>query len=192
MLASAGPAGAVPCTGTPVGNASTDDVTLGGFDSDACHISAGVNPQAGPSGDTSGFDPVPFGTGWDLLVKDGGAGTAGSATITIGFSLSDGTWSVTSNQTGAIDLVFAVHAGHNAGQFLFDNESLTANVTKNGTWEIEWLNPGGQVPGFSNLTVFYRDADYTTVPLPNTLALLGFALAGLGFSRRRKAALSST
>lgn len=195
LLATAIPAGAIPCTGVSVNNATTDDVTLGGADSDGCRISI-VNPQQGPDGNTSGFSGLDsFGVGWSLLAKVDGNGVvtdaAGGPPITIGFSETSGTtgtWSVTSGETGVIDLVFAMHASNRSGAFLFDDESLTANLTKSGDWKIEWHNNGGQVPDYSNLTIFYRDPEFRTVPLPGTLALLlGAGLAGAAFRMRRTA-----
>jgi PEP-CTERM motif len=184
---------AAPCTTTisppGLGLASTEDVTLGGFFSDACHVYVG-NAQAGPFGDPSGFDPVPFGTGWQGFVKVDEAGVitdlAGGPPLTLTFGTSPtGTWGLTSTEALVIDLVFAMHAGGRTGAFLFDNESFAANVPRTGTWLIEWLNNGGQVPAYSNLTIFWRD-ERTQVPEPGTLALLAAALVAIGSWRVRR------
>ena len=58
-----------------------------------------------------------------------------------------------------------------------------------GTWEINWLNNGGQVPDFSNLTLFVRDIRTPTVPAipePETYALMMAGLATLGLVARRR------
>ena len=155
------------------------------MDSSMCVIS-GVNPSQGPNGNTTGFDGS-FGSGWTLLSKGAGSATVGGVTFTLGFSQADGTWSLTTDQNATYDLVFALHASDRSGAFLFDDHTSFASVTQDGTWSIEWLNNGGQVPGFSNINFFVRDV-VTPVPEPETYALL---LAGLGaisvVVRRRRA-----
>jgi hypothetical protein len=61
-------------------------------------------------------------------------------------------------------------------------------VTKNGTWLIEWVNNGNQVPNYSNLTVFWRDERLPPqqVPEPGTLALLAAILVSIGSWRVRR------
>ncbi|HZT56051.1 MAG TPA: hypothetical protein VFA35_07490, partial [Burkholderiaceae bacterium] len=145
-----------------IANASTDDVTLGGIDSTQCVIS-GVNPAQGPDGNTSGFDAA-FGDSWSLLSKGPGTATIGGVTFTLGFSQAAGTWSLTTDQAATFDLVFAMHASDHSGAFLFDNEKTFAGVTQNGSWSIQWLNNGGQTPGFSNVNFFVRDVG-TTSPI---------------------------
>ena len=190
LLSLSGPAAAVPCAGVSVGTASTDDVTLGGTAADDCVIAEG-NAQGGSQGDVSLFSGQgTFGTGWLLLAKVTGnpvQGNAGGALITIGLpspSGTSGSWSVSSNESILLDLVFAMHAGHRTGAFLFEDEALVANVTESGAWEIEWVNGGSQNPAYSNLTIFYRDPRLT-VPVPGTLVLLLAAAAtGIGFRFR--------
>jgi hypothetical protein len=187
-LLTSGIAQAAACTAVAgsesfIGAASTDDVTLGGLDSSLCIVS-GVNPSQGLNGDTSGFDGA-FGGGWSLISKGAGSATIAGVNFTLAFSLATGTWTLTTDRTATYDLVFAMHAADKSGAFLFDDHSSFASVAQDGSWRIEWLNNGGQVPGFSNLNFFVRDV-VTPVPEPETYALLLAGLAALGVVARRR------
>jgi len=191
LSAVAAPAFAAACTGSNVGGADTTDVTFAGFASDACVVS-GVNPQAGPDGDTSGFTGT-FGSGWSMLGKvtsSDGSNSLGGVNFTWSFlqtTGTTGTWSLAASQSVMADFVFAMHASNNSGAFLFDDQAVYA--TTPGTWKIEWINNGQQVPDFSNLTLFARDIT-TPVPEPETYALFLAGLGAMGFvaKRRRKSA----
>lgn len=185
-------ANAAPCTGVSLGTSATGDFTLGGVDSDACVIST-VNPDQGPNGNPSGFSPTPFGTGWTLLAK---VNSDSSPTLFDGVSFSwslgpqsgkSGTWTFGADQTVKVDLVVAMHAANRSGAFLFDDLELSASAIQNGTWNIAWLNRGGEVPDYSNSSFWLRDV--TPVPEPSSyaLALAGLGVLGLVVRRRRKA-----
>jgi len=78
-----------------------------------------------------------------------------------------------------------MHASNNSGAFLFDDQAVSASTP--GTWKIDWVSNGEQVPIFSNLTLFARDIT-TPVPEPETYAMLLAGLGAMGFmARRRKA-----
>lgn len=187
---SAGSAYAAACSGTSVGTAQTSDVTFAGLASDACVIS-GVNPQAGPSGDPSGFTGA-FGTGWSLLGKVTGAtGSSSLGGVNFNWTFSSptttsGTWTLTADKNITFDLVFAMHASDHSGAFLFDDQPMVASAVTPGTWSIHWLNNGRNVPDFSNLTLFARDIVTTPVPEPETYALMLAGLGALGFVARRR------
>jgi len=184
--------------GTDIGNTSVDDVTLNGQDSDAFVFASAWNPHAGPQGNTSGFGAAfdSYGSGsWSLVGKlDSGSGFSGSNGLDFSFSRNagsdtDGVWSVTNtgSQGLKLDLVFAVHAGNGAGAFLFDDETIAAGATVNGTWKIDWFTGNnGANPGFSNLTVFGRDVGIAPVPEPETYGMLLAGLGMLGFAARRQ------
>ncbi|MBV9892413.1 MAG: PEP-CTERM sorting domain-containing protein [Rhizobacter sp.] len=183
-----GSAFAAPCTGVNVGTSQTSDVTFAGLASDACVI-ANDNAQSGPSGDTSGFDGT-FGTGWSLLGKlppASGTSTLSGVNFTWGFTGSGtgpGTWTLTADRNVTLDLVFAMHAGSYTGAFLFDDQALVAGQT--GSWRIDWINKGEQNPSYSNLTLFARDIMVTSVPEPETYALMLAGLGIMGFIARRR------
>lgn len=196
-LAAAGSAQAAACTtfgaGVNAGTSSTADVNYNGIDSSSCVIS-GVNPQQGAEGNVSGFTSA-FGTGWDLLAKidQNGVVNGGQPIVYNGVTFTSsisgipgtgGSWTLSSDQGVTLDLAFAMHASNRSGAFLFDDLGLTAGGT--GNWAINWLNGGGQVPGFSNLTLFVRDVVVTPVPEPETYALMLAGLAAVGFIARRR------
>jgi hypothetical protein len=204
--AAAAPVSCIQGSGvTTVGSATTHDVALKGVDSNACVISD-INAQAGPNGTTSGFDNEPaFGTGWSLLTKIDVNGPASptsamfnSVTFTsFGFTLApnkkSGSWSLSTDKAAMFDLVFAMHASDRDGAFLFDSVTTQANTVAPGTWTISWVNGGGNVPDYSNLTLFVRDVETRltpqAVPEPESVLLVLTALAVVPIvSRRHKAA----
>lgn len=179
-----------------VGSASATDVVLHGDAADAFAYQAGWNPNAGPNGDTSGFGTAfdAFGSGsWSLLDKySGGSGLNAPGDLSFTFAQITGTngiWSVTNtSSTGLVlDLAFAVHAGAQAGAWLFDGQTVQAGQTLAGTWDINWTVGQGQGnnPNFSNLTLFAREVSPVPEPATYGMLLAGMAVVGM-VARRRK------
>ena len=177
-----------------VGTSTTSDVMHNGVDSDACVISA-VNPSQGPNGDTSGFSGYgAFGTGWNLLVKHdvngayaGGSLLSNGVTFTsaiTGMPGTSGTWTLSSSQNVTLDLVFALHASNRSGAFLFSAETVPGSG--GNTWEVNWLNNGGNVPDYSNMALFVRNVQVTPIPEPQSYALMLAGLAVVGSIVRRR------
>ncbi|MFP5393038.1 MAG: PEP-CTERM sorting domain-containing protein [Gammaproteobacteria bacterium] len=169
--------------GGSVGQASAADVTLGGVAANQLVYSAGVNPQQGANGNTSGFAGAYAASGsgsWSDLAKFTSAASATSTlsglVLTMAFSLADtrhGSWSISNSDPAtslALDLVFAMHTGGGSGAWLFDNYLLGAGATATGSWALNLLNHGGSLADYSNLTLFARNAVATAVPQPSVPA----------------------
>ena len=131
-----GSAFAAPCAGSSVGTAQTTDVTFAGLASDACVIS-GINPQQGPSGNTSGFD----GDLWRRLgvARQGDEQHRQQQLDGVNFTWTfaqttgrTGTWTLAADKDVTLDLVFAMHASNHSGAFLFDDQSVFARRRARG------------------------------------------------------------
>ncbi|GAA4401716.1 PEP-CTERM sorting domain-containing protein [Quisquiliibacterium transsilvanicum] len=119
----------------------------------------------------------------------------------------NGTWSVTWTDVSGlpnlpiiIDFVVGIAAGaEDYAGYLLDDVLLPITPTSGtGTFEVAFLNNGGQVPGLSHLSLF--SAGYRTpnggggggsVPEPAPIALMGLAFAGMALLRRRNKAAKS-
>ncbi|QCP11692.1 PEP-CTERM sorting domain-containing protein [Pseudoduganella umbonata] len=182
-----------------IGNASADDVKLEKVGADRFAFSAENPMQHG--GNTAGFAGA-FGTGaWSVLGTVEGTGNLVDkdkndlfAFSFTGAGSTSGTWTITntSKATDAVlDLTVAIHASNASTAFLFENQTVAGGQTLNGTWQIEWQNTGGNVPGFSNLVFFGRESAGNVallpVPEPATLpmVLAGLAVVGTAAWRRR-------
>jgi len=197
-LLAAGSANATFFNTGSIGGASLDDVTLAGDNADKLVYSS-LNPMS--TGSLS-FSLAFWNTGslfWSTLeTVDGKRLTDYSSRFDFTFgkdkSGKSGTWSITNvskKYDATLDLTLDIHASNASTAFLFDNTKIGAGKTLNGTWDIEWVNKGGQIPGFSNAVLFGRDLCLTTaipaVPEPATLPMLAGGLGLLAFVARRKA-----
>ncbi|MDR9838526.1 PEP-CTERM sorting domain-containing protein [Herbaspirillum huttiense] len=190
---------AVAAPGASAGTASINDVTLAGQKANSFVWSTG-NAQSGPNGDSSLFSSSFGGGTWDLLGKVDSTGALSGSTnpvlgsnLTLSFSLASGsktgTWTITSSKSLQMDLVLGIHAGNATGSFLFDNLVLTAGQTQSGTFAINWKNNGGQIPAFSNVTLFTSNAalrNVAAVPEPSAYAMLLAGLAVVGWMAMRR------
>lgn len=205
-----------------IGSASINDVTLGSSTAGYLSYGDGINPQSqGPGGGSTGFGPAFAATGtgswmrlaaFDVLADNGFllSSNALGPTLKMTFDRSDtrhGSWTVANTSTSTdltLDLVFAIHTGGGSGAFLFDGQLLKAGTSQSGQWALNMLNDGGNYSGYSNLTIFGRDAQLAAaganggaglgaaakvdVAEPGTLPVIltGLALLGVIGARRRQ------
>jgi hypothetical protein len=184
--------------GPTIGGASADDVKLGTANAGNIAFST-VNPMqfGGNSSGFAGKFGTPASGAWNVLGTVDSAGTLTDNSSLLDFSFAStgttGTWTVSntsSTKNVVLDLTLAIHAANASTAFLFDNQAIAAGQTLSGTWQIEWLNNGGQVPGFSNAVIFGGDTVLTNVspvPEPHTLPMVlgGLAVLGAAAWRRR-------
>lgn len=207
-----------------IGSASINDVTLGSTTAGYLSYGDGINPQSqGPSGGSTAFGPAfaAFGSSssswvrlaaFDVFADDGFllSSDALGPTLKMTFDRSDtrhGSWTVTNtskNSDLTLDLVFAIHTGGGSGAFLFDGQLLKAGNSQSGQWALNLLNDAGNYSGYSNLTIFGRDAQLAAaganggtglgadakvdVAEPGTLPVIltGLGLLGVIGARRRQ------
>jgi hypothetical protein len=189
----------VPAQAGSPGRLTVDDATLGGpnavFWSDDT-VYSGVNPMQGTAGFAGAFSPTGTGS-WTSLERIGNTGAIQDQSSTFNFTFAfdsaartSGNWTITNttSNTVQIDLVLAMHAANGGGAFLFNDQIVEANQTLMGNWKIEWLNNGGNIPGFSNLVLYGRDQRTILAPAPEpeTWAMLAAGLAAVGVAARRR------
>jgi hypothetical protein len=90
-----------------------------------------------------------------------------------------------------VDFVLLLNGGNNNAAYLLTSVLLPSSPNSgSGTFDIQFLNGGGQQPGISHVTLAGRVGSgpqtRVSVPEPGSVALFGLGLVGLGLLYGRK------
>jgi hypothetical protein len=203
------PVAPAPASATNEDGLSRDNVTFRSIASDGCYGVVSGNDSLNVLNGVGGGSAL-FGGGWQASVTDGGSDATLFGYLGLNWTLSapqtlqSGNWTLTIADPPpislpvAVDMLVVLKGGSNWAGYYFDDEAFTISGSSAGTFNINFLNNGGQIPGLSHMTLYLRPGTPPppcqpgdpncggTVPEPGTIALLGFGLAGMALVRRRR------
>lgn len=167
----------------------------------------GVDQGGGPIAETNSLNAVLDTASFVYLDSSEDAGTPaginGIAFVVSAASGNSGNWSIkwidvagSPNLPLLIDFGVALFGGNAGAGYRFKDVLLTVSPdTGNGTFDVNFLNHGGQQPTLSHLLLSggevpscASNCDPQQVPEPGTAALAGVALLGAALVRRRRPA----
>ncbi len=194
----------VLCAAQPVGGLSVSNVTFRSNNAANCFgvVTSPNNPST--SGNPSGWTVNTlngglFGGGWQAFVTDNnGPGTLNNYlgvnwTLSAPQNATSGNWSLTLvdpapvNLPVSVDMLIVLKASNRWASYLFNAQTFALVGSNPGTFAINFQNNGGQTPGLSHMSVYFRQVA-TSVPEPATLTILGLGLLAFSFFQRRKIA----
>lgn len=181
------------------GGIGQGDVTLNGGQADDCYglVSIGGNV----AGEINNINQLGWGTfsATNYLKDDKDADSVTASFLGLDWELAadnkkgSGSWVLTvtdpdlvnaPNLPIVVDIIAFMKAGTPGAFYFFDD--VLIDTSNDGTFSISWKNGGGQTPGLSGFSLFFGEVTTTRVPEPGSVALLGLALAGVGFATRRR------
>lgn len=184
---------AAPCSIAPPDVTLTIGATVYAPAACADNISQG----GGASAETASMNAA-LGTSFVYLDKSDNAGTPtglGGVKFTVTADAgNNGLWHVTWTDTAGqpnlpllLDLAVGLFGGNTGAAYLLTNVLLPVSPnTGTGTFDINFVNKGGQQPDLSHLLLTGGNPHTPPVPEPAALALFGTALLGYGAVRLRR------
>ncbi|CAH1387874.1 PEP-CTERM sorting domain-containing protein [Candidatus Nitrotoga sp. M5] len=181
----------------------TNNVTYNGTDSDDCYGVVQANDSETLINSLDLWDAVT--TPWSLLAKDdtnSGNGSFGGVNFNLSTTAgTSGNWTLTGTAIAPVtlpvylDFMVVLKGSQRFGAWFLDNVAFDGN--DGGTWAINFVNNGGNVPNLSHMSLYTRAGDTppctvncgpNQIPEPTSLLLMGAGLISFGFARRRRSA----